>query len=251
MSITTDAGLYLVIFAVLGLALGSFGNVLIFRLPHGGSVSGRSHCPHCKKVLVPLELMPVISYLLQWGKCRGCGQKISLQYPLVEILSAVLFMFALFVASYDPLPGLLLSISLWTLLLIAAIDIRTQLIPDLLTGIAAMFGLLYHLSHGQFPIFAPVAGLLFFGLQWVASKGRWVGSGDVFLACAIGFVLGYLSEMIWCIMLAYMLGAVWGIILLARKKETMGARIAFGPFLILGTFLVLLFAPDLPLIVNF
>lgn len=250
MPLTTDAGIFVFFFAILGLVLGSFGNVLIFRLPHGTSISGRSHCPHCKKVLVPLELIPIVSFLLQWGKCRGCGTKISLQYPLVEILSAILFVFALYFAGFDPFPGLLLAVALWALLLIAVIDIRTQLIPDLLTGIAALFGLLFQLTHGQFPIFAPIAALAFFGLQWIISRGKWVGSGDVFLAGAIAFVLGYLSETIWCILFAYMLGAVWGLILLARKKETMQSRIAFGPFLILSALLVLLFGPDLPLIVN-
>jgi len=250
MPLTTDAVIYLLVFAVFGLVLGSFGNVLIFRLPHGNSVSGRSHCPHCKKVLVPLELIPVVSFLLQMGKCRGCGAKISLQYPLVEIASAFLFMFGFLLPGFHPLPLAFLSIALWWLLLIAIIDIRTQLIPDLLTGIAAIFGLLFQLMHGQFPIFAPLAAIAFFGIQWIVSKGRWVGSGDIFLAGAIAFILGYLSETIWCILIAYMLGAVWGIILLARKRETMASRIAFGPFLILSAFLVLLFAPDLPLIVN-
>ncbi len=247
---TTDPLVSLIVFAVLGLVLGSFGNVLIFRLPHGNSISGRSHCPHCKKVLVPLELIPIVSFLVQMGKCRGCGEKISLQYPLVELFSALLFMMALYIASFLWIPALCLSIALWALLLIAATDIRTQLIPDLLTGIAAIFGLLFHLTHGQFPLFAPVAGLAFFGIQWLLSRGRWVGSGDVFLAGAIGLVLGYLSEMIWCILFAYMLGALWGVFLLIRKKETIGARIAFGPFLIISAILVMFFAPELPLIVN-
>lgn len=250
MFFATDPLLSLVVFAVLGLVLGSFGNVLIFRLPHGTSVSGRSHCPHCKKVLVPLELIPVVSFLLQMGKCRGCGQKISLQYPLVELFSALLFMVALYVANFLWIPALCLSMALWALLLIAVTDIRTQLIPDLLTGIAALFGLLFHLTHGQFPVFAPVAGLAFFGLQWLISRGHWVGSGDVLLAGAIGFVMGYLSEMIWCILFAYMLGALWGVFLLATKKQQMGSRIAFGPFLVVSAFLVLAFAAELPLIVN-
>jgi len=250
MFFAADPIISLVLFAVLGLALGSFGNVLVFRLPHGNSVSGRSHCPHCKKVLVPLELIPIVSFLLQWGKCRGCGQRISLQYPIVELFSSLLFMAALFIAGFFWIPALCLSIALWALLLIVATDIRTQLIPDLLTGIAALFGLLFHLTHGQFPIFAPIAGLAFFGIQWILSRGRWVGSGDVFLAGAIGFILGYLSEMIWCILFAYMLGALWGVFLLVSKKETMGARIAFGPFLIISAVLVMFFAPELPLIVN-
>jgi len=248
MTFTADPSLSIVLFALFGLALGSFGNVLVFRLPHGHSVSGRSHCPHCKKVLVPLELIPVLSFLLQGGKCRGCGQRISLQYPIVELVSAALFVFALPFAGYLWVPALCLGMALWALLLIAATDIRTQLIPDLLTGIAALFGLLFHLTHGQFPIFAPLLGLAFFGLQWVVSRGRWVGSGDVFLGAAIGFVLGYLSEMIWCLMFSYILGALWGVVLLARKKSTMETRIAFGPFLILAAFLVLLFSGDLPLL---
>lgn len=250
MPIASDDVLLLLLFALAGLALGSFGNVLIFRLPHGNSVNGRSHCPHCKKVLVPLELIPVVSFLLQGGRCRGCGARISLQYPLVEILSAALFVAALYLAGFLALPALCLAMAFWALLIIAAIDIRTQLIPDLLTCVAAVFGVSFQLTHGQFPIFAPIVAMAFFGLQWVLSRGRWVGSGDVFLAGAIGCVLGYVSETIWCILFAYMLGAAWGVVLLARKKGTMDARIAFGPFLILAAFLVSVFAPDLPLIVN-
>lgn len=248
MNFSADPSLSVVLFALFGLALGSFGNVLVFRLPHGHSVSGRSHCPHCNKVLVPLELIPVVSFLLQGGKCRGCGQRISLQYPLIELFSAALFVFALSFAGYLWIPALCLGMALWALLLIAATDIRTQLIPDLLTGIAALFGLLFQLTHGQFPIFAPLLGLAFFGLQWVISRGRWVGSGDVFLGAAIGFVLGYLSETIWCLLFAYILGALWSIVLLARKKGAMDERIAFGPFLIAAAFIVLLLSPDLPLL---
>jgi leader peptidase (prepilin peptidase) / N-methyltransferase len=223
------------VFAAFGLVMGSFGNVLIARLPAEKSIGGRSKCPRCGRMIRLYENIPVLSFVMLGGKCAGCKKPISWQYPLVEIGSALLFVLAYSLFPDDLLSSALTAIGLWALLLIMAIDAQTQSIPDVLTLILAVVGLILHWHLGDIPILAPLLGAGFFGVQWALSRGKWVGSGDILLAAAMGFFLGSWPLLLVALMLAYIIGAIIVTTLLMQRKAKAGQSIAFGPFFVLGT----------------
>lgn len=227
------------LFFVLGLVMGSFGNVLIGRLPQGESITGRSHCPHCGKTITAFELIPVLSWMFLRGKCSKCKKSISIQYPLIELLSGGLFVWAFNLAPLFPLAAFALALAFWAMLLIAVIDYKTQLIPDVLTLLLALSAGVYQLlSMGHLSWMAVLVGMGFFGTQWILSKGRWVGSGDIFLAGALGLLLGSWQYLVMALMLSYIIGAAVAIVLLLTKRVGKKAQLSFGPFLVLGTFIV-------------
>jgi len=226
------------LFFVLGLVLGSFGNVLISRLPQGRAIGGRSQCPHCGKVLTARELIPLLSFVMQRGECRRCDGAISLRYPLVELASGLLFLFALaFATSF--LEAFILALALWFLLLIAVIDAEQQRIPDVLNIPFVFLGILFNALSGS----ADPSGLLlgggFFAVFWGVSRGRWTGSGDIILGAGIGALLGGFREMLLCLLFAYVAGALVAAFLLLSGRKTRKDRLAFGPFLALGALLTL------------
>ena len=231
---------WIVLFTVLGLTFGSFGTVIIARVPAGKHVGGRSRCARCGHVLGAVEIIPLLSYLTLRGKCRHCGHAISAWYPLVEIASALLFVLALHSAPSFP-AAMLLAFSLWVLLLIAVIDARTRTIHDALNLAFMAFAIAYALMIGQLHYAGALLFVLFFGAQWLVSRGRWVGSGDILLGAGIGFLLGDIGTALLCIGITYILGALAAIVLLLTKKVTRKSHIPLGPFLALSTFLVLLF----------
>lgn len=227
--------------AALGLVFGSFGNVIISRMPEDKTLHGRSHCPHCNRTLRAIELIPLLSFAIQLRRCRGCGVIISWQYPLVEIAGMLLFIGAGALVSYSFFPSFALALALWSMLVIGIIDARTQMIPDVLTVMLGMSALMYQLLAGQVVWSGALLAFLFFGLQWVASGGKWVGSGDIFLGVAIGFLLGTWEQMVVMLMSSYIVGALLVSVLLGLGKMTRTQHIAFGPFLIAGAFIALLF----------
>lgn len=222
-------------FFLVGLALGSFGNVVAYRLPAGKSLGGRSRCPHCGRALGVWELFPLLSWVFLRARCRGCKQQISVQYPLVELTVALLFTAAGAYVSFDLLPSLALGIALWSMLLIAIIDVRTQTIPDALTLVLALAGGACNwLLHGMFTFSGALTGLGCMGLLWAVSRGTWTGSGDVLLAAALGLLLGHWPFMVLALMASYILGAAVAIVLLVTRAAGRRAHIPFGPFLIAG-----------------
>jgi leader peptidase (prepilin peptidase) / N-methyltransferase len=229
------AWFFYAVFAAVGLVMGSFGNVLIARLPSEQSIGGRSRCPHCKRMIRLYENIPVLSFVLLRGRCAGCKKAISWQYPLVEVGSALLFALAWSLFPADLFSAALAAIGLWALLLILAIDAQTQFIPDVLTLTVAVAGIALHWRLGDIAFLAPLIGAAFFGVQWLLSRGRWVGSGDILLAAAMGCFLGSWPLLITALMLAYIIGAVVVTTLLMQQKAKAGQSIAFGPFLVLGT----------------
>lgn len=228
-------------FLLIGAALGSFGNVLILRLPERRTLRGRSACPHCKRTLQPLELLPLLSFLWMQGRCRGCAAHISWQYPVVEAASMLVFVSALPVARFALLSALALGIGLWALLLIAIIDARTCTIPDVLTLIVAVAGLVWQLLSTQnFPLGSSLVLGGFFTLQWLFSRGKWIGSGDVLLGFAIGMLLGSIPLSVTTLLLTYVGGSIVVLLLLATKRISRSARVAFGPMLAAGAYVSLL-----------
>lgn len=223
------------LFFALGLVMGSFGNVVADRLPTATSLGGRSHCEGCNKTLRLWELIPVFSWLALRGRCARCGVRIPARFTVVEFLMGMLFVLAAYASSFLLIPSLLLAIAFWAMLLITVIDLRTQLIPDILTIILGVSALGYQLVIGGNPLIATLIGPAFFGAQWLLSRGRWVGSGDVFLSGALGLLLGTWPLALIGLFLAYITGALIALIGLLTRTVTRSSHIPFGPFLILGT----------------
>jgi prepilin signal peptidase PulO-like enzyme (type II secretory pathway) len=225
------------LYFVIGLVFGSFGNVLICRLPKGESICGRSQCLHCKRYLSVFELVPVVSFLLLGGRCHTCYKEVSWRYPLVEIASGLLFVVSLI--TY-PEYGFFYSIILWLLLVVALIDAAYQSIPDLLNIPFFVLAVILAFLIDQFDFIALLLGGGFFAVQWIVSRGRWVGSGDIILGAGIGALVGSISAMFHVLLFAYVIGALVAVCLLTIKYKSRKDHIAFGPFLALGTYIVLL-----------
>ncbi len=222
---------------ILGTAFGSFLNVLIFRLPKGISiVSPRSFCPSCGKNIPWYDNIPILSYILLRGKCRNCGAKISIRYPLVEGLTGVLFLtgYLLYGLSLQYIEFLVLVLFL---IPISFIDLDTMLIPDVLSIPGLMFGLLFALLRGRIIdgvsgafAGASIIALLYFVGKLIYKKEA-MGIGDIQLAALIGAFTGWKS-MFFTLFIASFTGAVYGLIAVRGKKEE--NIVPFAPFLSLG-----------------
>ncbi len=254
----------LIIFFSFGLIIGSFLNVIIFRLNTGKSLGGRSACMSCRNTLSWYELVPLMSYLALWGRCKNCQTKISWQYPLVELLTgltfAILFwkLFALAGQEILFVSGSTFAITYFyyalmssILIVITAYDIKHKVIPDMLALLLAVlaFGGLFLFQDFVFSLHLPtvlemLTGVLIslpFALLWLVSRGRWMGLGDAKLLVGLGWVLG-LSRVLSALALAFWGGAIIGICLvLVYKKYALKSEIPFAPYLVLGTLLAFLF----------
>ncbi|MDO8510417.1 MAG: prepilin peptidase [bacterium] len=254
---------------VFGLIVGSFLNVIALRYNSGLSpLEGRSACFSCGKELRWYELLPVVSFLVQKGRCRACGSKISWQYPIVELLTATVFLLT-YLKDFSPFNFSFFVIIFSLLIVIGIYDLRHKIIPDGLvyTFIALSLAKLFmpELGFVEIPDFLDlVAGPLFFlplGLLWFFSGGRWIGFGDAKLALGIGWFLGFIFGLS-AVVLAFWVGAAVGILLLVgarlqsvmpqgmrlflgTRNLTMKSEIPFAPFLILGTVLIFFFPTDL------
>ncbi len=235
-------------FAVLiGIVLGSFGNVLISRVPAGKSIVGRSHCDHCHRVLSPFELIPIVSYLALRGRCRTCKSPIPWAVPLVEATCGLIGFLCAFKMMGEPLSTFSLLVGLWALFIIAIIDFKTSTIPDALTATVLVASAVFNFTvYGGVPLVAPLVGAIFFGSQWLASRGRWVGSGDVLLAGAIGVLVGSANAMVWTLFLSYIVGAIIAGSLLFTGRLKRGAMVPFGPFLVIAAMIVVFAEQMLP-----
>ncbi len=243
---------------IFGTAIGSFLNVLIDRLPREESINGRSHCEFCKKTLSPLDLIPVVSFLFLKGKCRYCGEKLSWQYPGIEILTGVLFVaisnfkFPILPINQLPITNIQLLIPnlgiISCLIVIFFIDLKNKIIPDEMQ-IALFISIFFLRVMGSIGVVGVMWGILEGGivmlpilLLYLITRGRGMGFGDVKLAFNMGFFLGIKGGFV-AIYLGFILGAFFGILLLLLKKKKMKSKIAFGPFLVLGI-LILIFLRD-------
>ncbi len=253
----------LFVFFVTGLIFGSFANVLVDRGEKGESLLGFSHCDHCKKQLKWFDNIPVVSFLFLGGKSRCCGKKLSWQYPLVEFFMGILFVvFGRHSIGLGEEVGTEIVIRATFYLFIVFIffvilvwDLKYMIIPDelVVTGVGAVFFYYLYLylsnsslviSYGNDNIISGVIGGLiiggFFYLLFTLSKGKWIGGGDVKLGMLIGLLVGW-KMTYFLLLFAYVLGAVLAVFLLSFGKKKWKSKIPFGPFLILATWIVLLF----------
>lgn len=250
---------------ILGLIIGSFLNVVILRYNTGKSLGGRSGCLSCNSKLTSETLIPVLSYLLLKGKCKNCQSKISIQYPLVELFTAILF-----VATYMRFEELIfsnflvgsLNIALFLivfsiLVIVLVYDLKHKIIPNELSYTLAILALIYRIIVTPFGnldtllILDLLSGLILFipfFLLWFISKGKWIGLGDGKLVLSIGWFLGFIYSLSG-VVLAFWIGAVFSLtlMLIAHLKErhshiTMKTEIPFAPFLIIG-FIIMFFYP--------
>ncbi|MEK7658238.1 MAG: prepilin peptidase [Patescibacteria group bacterium] len=290
--------IYFFIF-VFGLIIGSFLNCVIYRTelqenmpkdsPYRKAVSflrGKSFCPHCKHNLNWQDLIPVFSFLFLRGKCRYCKKSISIQYPLVEIATGLIFLlifnhsterfalvlgfndYSLIIASVFNLFFLFYVAS--TLIVIFVYDLKHYLIPDKVLfpaiAVAFVFRILELIDFKlienfkfQISNLEPLLGYMlavliaagFFFIIWLVSAGRWMGFGDVKLAILLGIILGF-PNILTGLFLAFLFGAIIGIGLMAipaslqgGKKKELNSKIPFGPFLIIGTFVAILWGQQL------
>jgi prepilin signal peptidase PulO-like enzyme (type II secretory pathway) len=240
MVVLSDIGWIHVAFFVTGLVFGSFGNVLIARIPKGESIGGRSMCPRCKEELAAWEIVPLLSYLVLRGRCGHCGKRISVQYPIIEGATAILFVLAVSIAG-EPIAAGILALILWLLLLIAVIDERTQMIPDVFSIPLVVLCVAEAIFLGTIEPIGPLILGLFFALQWLLSRGKWVGSGDVLLGIALGFLLGGWMRAVFCLALAYIIGGAVASFLLLSNRADRKTHVAFAPFLAASALLTLLY----------
>lgn len=225
---------------VLGLVLGSFYNVMIYRLPRGLSiVRPRSSCPKCGHELGAFELVPVLSFLWQEGRCKVCREPISWRYPIIELLTASCF--ALVAYQTSSLPGLITGLVFISLLLILAlIDLEHKILPNVLTvpGIilGAVFALLgWNLSFCS-SLFGAGIGFGVIFLIILLSKGG-MGMGDLKMMALIGAFLGW-KAVFYVLFGASLLGSVGGILYLYLTKQDRKTPIPFGPSLALAAVFV-------------
>lgn len=227
--------------SMVGLIIGSFLNVVICRLPARESIGGRSRCPHCRRNLEWFELLPVLSFLILKRKCRTCKGAIAWQYPLVELATALLFSvslsFRVAEAGSLTLPVALMAVRDWcfiaTLTVTFMTDLTSQLIYDAPLFIAGGAVLVLGLAAGEplWPtILGGILGASFFGLQYLISKGTWIGGGDIILGGFLGLTLGFPLILV-NLALAYVAGLSVALPLIASSKKQWRSRIAFGTFL--------------------
>jgi len=231
-----------------GLVLGSFLNVLIYRLPRGESIVWPgSHCVTCGHQLGILDLVPLVSYMSLRGRCRYCGKKISRQYPLIEIATAVLWV--LVYAQYGLSMVTLVGCIFAAILLVAAFtDINEGIIPDRLTYPGILLGITsaYFTMGLQTAILGAVVFLAVFLFIALVSRGG-MGGGDIKLAAVIGAFVG-LKGILPVFIISSVLGGIWALILLVRGQAERKTAIKFGPFMSLAAFLVYVWGQDLILL---
>ncbi len=263
------------ILILLGLCFGSFVNALVWRLRQFelpkkkraatdkelSIATGRSMCTHCKHTLAWYDLLPVVSWVSVGGKCRYCHKAIGRQYPVVEVATAVLF-----VTSYVFWPVGLTShasvvlfiiwlVSLVGLVALAVYDIRWMLLPNKIVFplmVLAALGAVYAAFIGPEPVHSllmttaavAIGGGIFYVL-FQLSEGKWIGGGDVKLGFVIGLLLGTPSLAFLMLFVSSLLGLCWSIPAMVSKHSRLSSKIPFGPFLIAGTIIVMLFGQPL------
>jgi len=240
-------GIEIILIFILGLVVGSFSNVCIYRIPKNESIIyPASHCPKCRTTIKAFDNIPLLSYILLKGRCRICKSKIAIQYPIVEFLTGLIYLiiYLTYGLSIQTLIYIILSSAL---IIIAFIDLNEQIVPDeiSLPGIVIGFIVSFFVPYISFinsGLGVIVGGgiILIIGLAGsVIFKKEAMGGGDVKLAAMIGAFLGW-KFIIVSLFLGFFLGALAGILLIVMKIKSREDAVPFGPFIVLGSFITLL-----------
>lgn len=248
----------------LGAAVGSFVNVVLYRtVIDEGWVHGRSRCDFCKKTIRWFDNIPLLSYLILRGMCRDCQKQISLSHPVVELLVGTLFVWwywggsLFFQLTQSPFkaiqPIFWLAVGILLIMVFMA-DVLYLIIPDVVVGLLLVLTISYRLALTGFGIMQPldlfravlgaVIAVGFFGGLWLITKGKGMGLGDVKLVAPLGLLLGWPNIFVG-LFIAFVTGAAVGITMIALKKRSLGQVLPFGPFLIWGTMIALVYGDAL------
>jgi leader peptidase (prepilin peptidase)/N-methyltransferase len=255
----------ILIFFIFGLIIGSFLNAVVYRLNVVESLLERSHCPHCKNKVRWFDNIPLISFIVLSARCRDCGEKISWQYPIVELTTGIVFGI---IGKYffDPYYSsswisTAFYLAIFSLLLIIFVyDLKYMEIPMLILWIGVGVSIAYLISfdwqnfNSAVSIFdlrtisglfgGLVAFLFFFSLA-AYSKETWMGFGDAYLGMLAGLIVGW-PNIIWTLMLSFAIGAIISVALIIIQKKTMKSQVPFAPFLIAGIFLIVILPQVFP-----
>lgn len=238
--------------------MGSFLNCLIYRLHTGESMMTRSHCPKCKAKISWYDNIPVFSYILLLGKCRHCRERISLQYPAVELAVGVLFMLAFQPMAGPPWTGnpqiylslfkSLFVISIMTIIFIY--DLKWYLIEDRVTlpamAVVLIINSVLGIMNGDLQkslfemLISGIIGGGFFLIQFIVSDGKWIGGGDIRLGFLMGLILPW-PHILTALMLAYVAGSFVAIFLILIGKKKLGSKLPFGVFLSTATIIAMFY----------
>ncbi len=265
---------------IFGLAIGSFLNVVALRYDPEKDIfdlknlGGRSHCTQCRRALRWYELVPILSFVFLLGKCRTCKEKISWQYPIVEFLTALVFISpAYFLDFYHPnyIVASILVLALLAFILLSLIDLKFYIIPDSINIFLAFLGiiriltlylvdttsylntsflggyaLLFSLSENLWLnyIMASLFGFLFFGMIIYITKGRGMGMGDLKLITVLGLLLGW-PDILLIILFSFVIGGIVGGFLMFRGAKKLKDPLPFGPFIVSGALTTIFFGETL------
>lgn len=241
----------LALVTVLGLCVGSFLNVCVYRLPRGQSlISPPSRCPACGRSLRWLDNIPVISWVVLRGRCRQCGASISAQYPIIEIVTALVW---LVIAWLTPDAWLLASrlVLATALIVLFMIDLEHQLLPNVITLPGIVIGFAFSLVSGPGPLASLIGILVGGGVLYAIAAGYYLlrkeegmGMGDVKMLAMVGAFLGWKAVLL-TLVLASFAGAVIGGLLIAWQRGTLRYALPFGTFLAVGTFVAMLWGEQM------
>ncbi|MFZ2226854.1 MAG: prepilin peptidase [Candidatus Moraniibacteriota bacterium] len=249
-----------IIFLILGLIIGSFLNVVVYRINLAETLLGRSHCPKCQKTIRWYDNVPVLSFVLLKFRCRDCGEKISWLYPVVELLTGIVFALlgAKFFVLTDSATWLITSyylISAAALIVILVYDFLYLEIPGIVLWLGVGFAVFCNLvldgqgtqvlgnlsdSATYSGTLAAMVAFIFFFLLSFLSKEKLLGMGDAYLVIFLGLILGW-PKILLGLFLAFAIGAIYGIILIALKKKKLKSQVPFAPFLAIGTIIAMLY----------
>lgn len=248
--------LFYLFLALVGLVAGSFLSMLTYRLPRGLSWWGRSFCDSCKKPIRWYENIPVFYYLWSGGKCGACGGRIHWRYPVIELVTSAAYVATGYLwlhlkgvnLNFDvfSLPFLLLLVTCYVLLIIT--DLEFKILPDeilLILGLGLFFYLLLLPSPLLFQhILVGFSAFIFFLILYLVTRGRGMGFGDVKLVFLLGGFLGWPNTLV-AFFIAFVSGALIGVMLLLIGRAKLGKPIPFGPYLLVGSWIAMFFGEEI------
>lgn len=233
---------------LIGTIVGSFLSVVSFRVYKNIQfVKGRSFCPKCRYEIRWYDNIPLLSFLLLGGKCRNCKKKISIRYPFIELATGLGFLFIGLKFIPDPISLIYNLIIFCILVLIFTVDLEHQIIPDsfVFFGIplVILYSLIFNPSSIYSSLFAGFLASVVLLIIYFATLGRGMGLGDVKFAVFGGFIVGLKLMPVW-LFASFLTGGITGIILILGRRAGLKDHIAFGPFLIVGLFLALVYGNE-------